>query len=64
MYTIYLNKELNPMPIGETRMPKKWVKDNLINNPLASTHIGQWVKLNNGIEYATTIGRYYQFVKQ
>jgi hypothetical protein len=37
---------------------KAWVKAKII-----FTHMGEWRKIKNGYEYATTVGAYYQFLK-
>jgi len=31
---------------------------------LKPTHMGQWVKTSQGLEYNTTIGKYYVFIKE
>lgn len=41
---------------------KRAAKDYIRKN-LRSTHMGQWIKQDDGYSYDTTIGRYYWFIK-
>ncbi len=58
-YAVLLNGEhVADLQTATKAEAKQWIKDHVL-----STHMGEWCKTKNGIEYATTIGRYYQFVK-
>jgi len=46
--------------IGGTKADcKAWIKRNVL-----STHMGYWKRIENGLEYSTTIGQYYTFKRE
>ena len=56
-YIVYMNDQAVGVCKATKLDAKKWIKTNVL-----STHMGQWCKMGYGLEYATTIGQYYQFV--
>lgn len=57
-----LKVTLNEKPMGtipwktSLSAAKDWVAENV-----TYTHMGEWRKLDDGFEYATTVGAYYKF---
>ncbi len=56
-FNVYLNDKWIDKIYGSKAEARRWVARNV-----TSTHMGQWIRLSNGFEYATTIGQYYQFI--
>lgn len=59
LFTVYMNDEKLPHLVNATLRDAKM----FIRGYVVSTHMGQWRKINGGYEYATTIGRYYKFIR-
>jgi len=59
-FTIYVNDTRLLFTIPAT----KRAAESFIKRSLVSTHMGQWIRLPEGYEYATTIGKYYRFVRE
>jgi len=56
MYTIRVNGRFLGRCIANRVAAQTWVRENV-----RSAHMGEWIRIPGGIEYATTIGRYYSF---
>lgn len=59
-FNIYVNDIKLLFTIPATKAAAK----QYIRTFLKSTHMGGWVKVKNGYEYNTTIGKYYRFIKE
>lgn len=55
-FNVYKNGKWVDKIYGSKSEAKGWIKRNVL-----STHMGVWVKKPFGLEYATTIGAYYEF---
>ena len=56
-YDVFVNDVFKGFVIGQNKM----VRVKAVRQIVRSTHMGQWVKVHRGIEYATTIGVYVRF---
>lgn len=56
-FNVYLNGKWIDKIYGSKAEAKGWVKRNVLY-----THMGEWLKIPMGFEYATSVGRYYTFV--
>lgn len=59
-FSIYVNGTRLLFKIGGTKKEAQ----NFIKTFLKSTHMGSWRKIKNGYAYDTTIGKYYEFIRE